>query len=131
MSTDRISSSPSLIETMRAIARDRTSGARRGERTPGTDSSTDETPAPASTRQAGELRLRLCELARQVNIADPHSLADARAPVLREILLWEFGSDFRSDSQFLPMVDAISGALDADPDFQQRFVELMAGLQKG
>jgi len=131
MSTDRISSSPSLIETMRAIARDRASGTRRGGRTPGTNSSTGELPALAGTRQVGELRMRLRELARQVNIADPHSLADARAPVLREILLWEFGSDFRSDSQFLPMVDAISGALDADPGFQQRFAELMAGLQKG
>lgn len=131
MPTDRISSSPSLIETMRAIARDRASGTRRGERTAGTESSTGEFPASAGTRQAGELRRRLRELARQVNVADPHSLADARVPVLREILLWEFGSDFRSDSQFLPMVDAIKTALDADPGFQQRFVELVAGLQKG
>jgi hypothetical protein len=103
---------------------------RRGE-TAGTESSTGEFPASAGTRQAGELRRRLRELARQVNVADPHSLADARVPVLREILLWEFGSDFRSDSQFLPMVDAIKTALDADPGFQQRFVELVAGLQKG
>ena len=131
MSTDRISSSPSLIETMRAIARDRASGTRRGERTAGTGSSTGGLPASAGTRQAGELRRRLRELAQQVNVADPHSLADARAPVLREIVLWEFGSDFRSDSQFLPMVDAIKTALDADPGFQQRFVELVAGLQKG
>ncbi|MHB1059433.1 MAG: hypothetical protein ACYC0F_16290 [Rhodanobacter sp.] len=131
MPTDRISSPSSLIETMRAIARDRTAGTRRGERTPGTASSTGEPPAPGGTRKPGELRLRLRELARQVNIADPHSLAGARTPVLREILLWEFGSDFRSDSQFLPMVDAINSALDADPGFRQRFVELMAGLQKG
>jgi hypothetical protein len=131
MPTDRISSSPSLIETMRAIARDRAVGAGRGERAPGTDSSTSESSTLAGTRQAGELRGRLRELTQKVNVADPNSLADARAPVLREILLWEFGSDFRSDSQFLPMVDAISSALDADPGFQQRFVELVAGLQKG
>ena len=130
MPIDRISPSPSLIETMRAIARDRASGTRRGEKTSGPESSIDESPALAGTRQVGELRRRLRELAQQVDVADPHSLADARAPVLREILLWEFGSDFRSDSQFLPMVDAISAALDADSGFQQRFVELVAALQK-
>ena len=65
-----------------------------------------------------------------MNIADPQSLADARTPVLCEILLCEFGSDFRNDSQFLPMVSAINSALDADPGLQQRFVDLMAGLQK-
>jgi hypothetical protein len=50
---------------------------------------------------------------------------------VREILLWEFGSDFRTDSQFLPMVEAIGKTLDVDPAFQQRFVELMADLRKG
>jgi len=130
MSTDRISSSPSLIETMRTIARDRASGTHRGGRIPTTDPSTGEPPESVGTRQIGELRLRLRELALQVDTADPQSLARARTPALREILLWEFGDDFRSDSQFLPMVGAIDSALDADPGLQQRFVELMASLQK-
>jgi len=66
-----------------------------------------------------------------VDVSDAQSVHDARAPALREILLWEFGSDFRRDAQFLPMVDAIGHALDADPGFQQRFVDLIAGLQRG
>jgi hypothetical protein len=131
MPADRISSSSSLIETMRAIARDRAAGTQRGSKTPVVSSSSGETAATTGTRQIGELRQRLRELATQVDIDDSQSLADARAPALREILLWEFGSDFRKDAQFLPMVDAVNNALDIDPRFQQRFAELIAGLQKG
>jgi hypothetical protein len=131
MPTDRISSSSSLIETMRAIARDRAAGTQRGGKTPVVGSPPDEAAAPATAHQIGELRQRLRELATRVDIDDRQSLADARAPALREILLWEFGSDFRKDAQFLPMVDAVNNALDIDPRFQQRFAELIAGLQKG
>lgn len=131
MPTDRISPSSSLIETMRAIARDRAAGTQRGGKAPAVDSSPGEAAAPAAAHQIGELRHRLHELMAPVDVNDAQSLADARSPALREILLWEFGSDFRKDAQFLPMVDAISSALDADPRFQQRFVELIAGLQKG
>ncbi|MES2311617.1 MAG: hypothetical protein V4566_04900 [Pseudomonadota bacterium] len=130
MPTDRISSSSSLIETMRAIARDRAAGTQRGSKTPAVGSSPGEAAAPATAHQIGELRHRLRELMAPVDVNDAQSLADARTPALREILLWEFGSDFRKDAQFLPMVDAISSALDIDPRFQQRFVELIAGLQK-
>jgi hypothetical protein len=54
---------------------------------------------------------------------------EAREPALREILLWEFGSDFRQDAQFLPIVDAVKSVLDTDPQFQRRFVELVRELK--
>jgi|SRR6185312_3251452 len=129
MPTDRISSSSSMIEIMRALARDKAAGTRRGE-AKSTAGPSAEPTAPADTRQPAELRRRLHELARQVDTNNPQSLAEARVPALREILLWEFGGDFRKDSQFLPMVDAIDHALDIDPRLQQRFAEMMAGLQK-
>lgn len=131
MPTDRISPSSSLIETMRAIARDRAAGTQRGGKAPAAGSTPGEAAAATRAHHIGELRQRLRGLATRVDIEDAQSLADARAPALREILLWEFGSDFRKDAQFLPMVDAISSALDADPRFQQRFVELIAELRKG
>ena len=84
-------------------------------------------PVPYSV---DELRQRLHTLVAHVNVADAQALADAREPALREISLWEFGSDFRKDSQFLPMVDAINRTLDADPRFQQRFADMISGLQK-
>lgn len=60
-----------------------------------------------------------------MDIADPRSLAEARAPALREILLWEYGNDFRNDPQFLPMVD-VNSSLDRAPNLQQQFVYLIA-----
>jgi hypothetical protein len=130
MPTDRISSSSSLIETMRAIARDRAAGTQRGGKTPTAGSAPGEAAAPATAHQIGELRHRLHELMASVDVNDAQSLADARRPALREILLWEFGSDFRKDAQFLPTVDAISSVMDTDPRFQQRFFELIAELKK-
>lgn len=130
MPIDRIPPSSSLIETMRAMARDRAGGTQRGSTPPAVGSSIGETAAPATAHRIGELRLRLRGLAAAVDLKDPTSLAGVRTPALREILLWEFGRDFRKDSQFSPMVDAISGAMDADPHLQQRFVQLIAELQK-
>ena len=126
---DRISSSSSLIETMRALARDRARGTGRDSGVIRTDSPPMKPRAP-TPHSVEELRQRLHNLVAHVNVTDAQSLADAHEPALREILLWEFGSDFRKDSQFLPMVDAIGRTLDADPRFQQRFADMVAGLQK-
>lgn len=130
MSTDRVSSSSSLIETVRALARDSATGMQRGGEARPVGPSPNETTTTTSTRQIGELRQRLREVATRVDVSDAQSLSDARKPALREILLWEFGSDLRKDAQFLPMVDAVNSALDADPRFQQRFAQLIAGLKK-
>ena len=131
MPTDRISPSSPLLETLRAMARDRAKGVGAGIPSAGTAASdTQGAATPRSVKAIGELRLRLRELACTVDVEDAQSIRDARKPALREILLWEFGSDFRQDPQFLPMLDAIGHALDADPGFQQRFVDLITGLRK-
>ena len=130
MPIDRISSSSSLIETMRALARDRARGTSGDSGIAKTDSAPTKQPHIPAVHSVEELRRRLHALVAHVNVADAQSLASAREPALREILLWEFGSDFRKDSQFLPMVDAIGRTLDADPRFQQRFADMVAGLQK-
>jgi len=129
MPIDRISPSSSLIETMRALARDRARGTSRDSGIADASSPPVEPNVP-TPHSVEELRQRLHALVAQVNVEDAQSLADAREPALREILLWEFGSDFRKDSQFVPMVDAISRTLDADPRFQQRFADMVSGLQK-
>ena len=129
MSTDRISSPSSLIETMRAIARDRVAGTGRGDKSVLVNAPAGAPSETENPRSIRELRKRLHDLAAQVDLADAQSLIDARAPALREILLWEFGSDFRKDPQFLPTVDAIGQALDLNPGFQQRFAKLIADLK--
>ncbi|MFC5743569.1 hypothetical protein [Dyella tabacisoli] len=130
MPTDRITPSSSLIETMRALARDRAKGPGQNNQVADAGSSPRHQAPPSATDKVSELRQRLRSLIADVDVADTQSLTHAREPVLREILLWEFGSDFRQDSQFLLMVTAIGKAFDADPGFQQRFAELVAGLQK-
>ena len=128
MPTDRISPSSSLLETLRALARDRARGV--GANTGIAAKESAGKPPKSVPHSVDELRQRLHTLVAHVDVADAQSLADAREPALREVLLWEFGSDFRKDSQFLPMVDAINRTLDADPRFQQRFADMVAGLQK-
>ena len=131
MPTDPISSSSSIIETMRALTRDCAGGAVRSDKAASSNTTTSGKEAGVTpAKRSKELRQRLSVLAAGVDAKNPASLASAREPALREILLWEFGSDFRKDSQFLPMVDAIVKTMDADPSFQQRFAELIVGLQR-
>ncbi|MHB1798698.1 MAG: hypothetical protein ACYCUI_10385 [Vulcanimicrobiaceae bacterium] len=50
-------------------------------------------------------------------------------PMIREILLWEFGAAFRSHPDFLDMVDAVDQAIAADPQLQGRLGALIQVLR--
>src|SRR5215469_9869028 len=129
MTTRRITPSSTLAETLRALALDRTNGTQRSANAKQADPNGSQAPvAPKHDIQA--LRQRLRDLAAQINPDDAPSTLTLRDHVVREILLWEFGADFRKDAQFLPMVEAIGKTLDTDPAFQQRFGDLMNDLQK-
>ena len=125
MPTDRITRPTSPIETIRALARERTARASSSTST----AEQGRPSAPIERRSLEDLRGRLRQIFERVDTHDPQSLISAREPVLREILLWEFGSDFRQDAEFLPMVDAIGKMLDVDPQFHQRFAALVTTLQ--
>jgi len=125
MSAGRIPPSSSLIEAMRAIALSR--GAAAGEGQPATRPAGDP---PLAASGAAELKRRMRGAVQDVDVRDPKSLARARAPVIRMILLSEFGPDFRQDAQFGPMVEAIERTFDADPQFAAQFERLVAGLKK-
>jgi hypothetical protein len=126
MPVDRIPPSPSLLETMRALARDRARPA--DGSAPIATTATPQSAAPAHSLDA--LRQRLQPVLAQVDLSDAQSVVNARAPALHEILLWEFGPDFRRDPQFPSLAESIGGAMEADPRLQQQFVELIAGFQK-
>ena len=129
MATDRISSTASLVERMRALASERTRETGRGG-VAGSQQNADKNPAGVQSKEPAEaLRHRLRDLLKTTDQTDVKAAAQARDSAVREILLWEFGSDFRTDSQFLPMVDAITKTLDADPGFTARFGELVEGLK--
>ena len=129
MSTDRISPSSSLVETLRALARERTQDAK-PTHSPGKPEPSDPPKPVRAKHDVQWLRQRLHSLAAEADLANEQSMLHARTQVVREILLWEFGSDFRNDSQFVPMVDAIGKTLEADPASRQRFLDLMVDLRK-
>ncbi len=125
MATGRIPPAGSLLETMRAIARDKAKATMRKGSSPGTD----DVRGAGNVKTIADLRSKLQHALADVDTSDEQSMHDAREPALREILLWEFGSDFRQDAQFLPIVDAVKSVLDTDPQFQKRFTELVQGLK--
>lgn len=129
MPSNRITPSSSLLETLRALALERTPEAQRGSQADKSKRK-DGQRAVASRHDVQALHQRLHGLVADARLTDKPSMLQMRTHVLREILLWEFGSDFRKDSQFLPMVDAIGNAIDGDPGLQQRFEELIADLRK-
>jgi hypothetical protein len=129
MPTDRVSPPNRLAGVMRALAQGKTSASGRAVASTPLESTNGPELPSHSTHAIDALRQRLRSLVAHVNLDEAASLLAIREPVLREILLWEFGSDFRKDSQFLPMVDALAKSLDAVPGFQDQFVGFVAGLQ--
>jgi hypothetical protein len=129
MSPNRITRSSSLLETLRALAHQRSSETSR-------QSSTDQTQEsraqelPANQHDVQALRQQLRDVAAAIDPSDAQSALRAREAALRDILLWEFGSEFRNDPQFLPMIEAIGKTLDGNPEFQQQFTDLMTELRK-
>jgi hypothetical protein len=126
VSTDRIRPGSSAADLLRAIA-----AASGKTRAGGAPAAGEARPPPAGPHDQAVLRGRLAPLLRGVDVADETQLRALRRPVVREILLWEFGADFRQHAEFSPMLDAIEQALDADPAMPARFAELVRHLKQG
>lgn len=129
MATNRITPSSSLIDMLRTLAQKRSREPEHVAQPGGLESNRPAKPV-SGKHEVQILRQRLHELANTVDPNDAQSMQHARNQVVREILLWEFGSDFRTDSQFLPMVETIGKTLETDAGFHQRFVELIIDLRK-
>lgn len=127
--TDRVRSSGSLLDSLRAIAIER--AGRTGS---------VGTPLPA-TRQGSQtripahdraiLRRQLQALVAQADLSAPDAMQRLRTPIIREILLWEFGTPFRTHPEFLDMADAVDKAIAADPGLQGRLQALIRDLHAG
>lgn len=126
MTTNRVRSSSSPIDLTSAFSQERTKSAKDSLKS----KPSPNVPFRSFPSLDVHIRQRLSDLTKDVNLADAHDLLQVRENVVREVLLWEFGDDFRFDSQFSPMVDAISKAMDAAPAFQQRFIDLIIDLRK-
>jgi hypothetical protein len=126
VSTDRVSSSSSLTELAKALGL-----ARRGRA-----AKEDKGRLVSAGRLAGAahdsavLRKQLKALADRIDPDDEAAVEAVRRPVLQEIVLWEFGSDFRQDPEFGPMMDGIEQAFLADPRSSERLCRLIRHLRK-
>lgn len=123
MSTNRITSTSTLVEMLQTMARERPGGIRQGSNTkPNTNA--------AARHDVAALRQRLQVVIADTDTSNTESVTSARNAAVCEILLWEFGGEFRNDAQFSPMVDAIGKAFDVDPALQSQFIGLLKGLRR-
>jgi hypothetical protein len=121
MSVDRLSSTASLIAALRGDV------LRKMEQRPKAEPS----PASQSARQPpqiAQLRVQLVDIARSVDASQPDQVRQARSRMMRSVLLWEFGDDFRNHPEWRPLMDHLEQALD-DPDAQARFLQLLQSLK--
>lgn len=121
MSLDRLSSTSALIAALRGDV------LRKMEQRP----KVERNPASQSGRQApqiAQLRVQLGDIARSVDASQPDQVRQARTRMMRSVLLWEFGDDFRNHPEWRPLMDHLEQALD-DPDAQSRFLQLLQSLK--
>lgn len=112
-----------MLELVRALRPIRTKG------TSAKDASTKDA-ARSAKGDISLLRRRLVELAEHMDLEDEQALIKARRPLFQEIVLWEFGGDFRQHPEFGPMLDTIERAFDADPHAADRFGRLIRALRR-
>lgn len=93
---------------------------------------TNTAASPSATQEhdVKKLRSQLVGLVAPVDPDDPQMVARVRRPLLQAIVLWEFGSDFRQDPEFGPMLDTLERTLEADPRMPERLVALVRDLRR-
>lgn len=125
MSTDRVSSSSSLLDLARALGISRKKRAGVAE----LRSRSSDQPV-AKAHDSTVLRKQLIDLLDGIDPNDDAAVETIRRPVLQEILLWEFGSDFLQNPEFPPMLDRLEQTLIADPRAQARLSRLVRQLHR-
>lgn len=116
-----------MLELVRALTAER--GKRVAASTVGRTGK-HSTPAEHRTHDFKVLRLRLLDLVEPVDPDDAEAVAQIRRPFLKEIVLWEFGSDFRQDPEFGPMLDSLERTFEADPRMPVRLADLIRDLRR-
>jgi hypothetical protein len=123
---DKLSSTSHIIAALRAEMNNRT------EQVGRKPSRRSEAPAaPARKPQdVNALRVQLAELVKPVALDDPAAVKAVRPKVVRAILLWEFGASLREHPEWQPMLESITGALEANPPHEAQFLQLLSELKR-
>lgn len=125
MGPNRIGSGSSITSLIRSISGKAARTGASGKR-----------PAASGSRmgatvegQPVSLRGELVALIGEVDLDSEDAVRALRRPVLRRILLSEFGEDFVEHPDFAAMVDRIESAIDADPAMPGQFLGLLRHLR--
>lgn len=127
VSPDRITPASSMLELVKALSMER-----RKRVDKGIAGRTNTAASPSATQEhdVKELRSQLVDLVAPVDPDDPQMVARVRRPLLQAIVLWEFGSDFRQDPEFGPMLDTLERTFEADPRMPSRLAALVRDLRR-
>lgn len=68
-------------------------------------------------------------LAAGVDLDSESAVRALRRPVVRRILLWEFGESFLEHPDFQGALATIESAMDADPAMPEKFLSLLRQLR--
>jgi len=126
MSIEKLGQASGLIAALRAEM------GRRTEKTGGKQQSlrADTPQAESAPRDPKILRQQLAELVRPVPLDNPEAVSAVRPKVFRAILLWEFGPGLRDHPDWQPMLESITGNLEANADHQAQFLRLLSELKR-
>lgn len=116
-----------MLELVKALSTERRKRVDKG--TAGR-ASTTAPPSAAPRHDLKVLRSRLTDLVAPIDPDDPQTIAKVRRPLLQAIVLWEFGSDFRQDPEFGPMLDTLERTFEADPTMPRRLTDLIRDLRR-
>ncbi|MDW2981790.1 hypothetical protein [Rhodanobacter sp. KK11] len=125
MNSNRIGSGSSITSLIRSVSR---KVARTGVLGQGGTVSAHHMDMPAE-KQSTLLRGDLIALIREVDLESEAAVRALRRPVLRRILLSEFGESFVEHPDFAATVDRIESAMDADPAMPDQFLALLRHLR--
>lgn len=75
-----------------------------------------------------ELRSRIAARVLALDAGSPDRKRRARRIFFESVIAWEFGDQLLLDSEFSRMIDNIEETVQADPEMDQQFNELLASL---
>lgn len=126
MAIDKLGPAAGILAALRAEM------SQRGERL-ARHSARQADTAPATTRRRGDvqvLRKQLAELVKSIDVRDEAAVKKARPQVVRAILLWEFGAEFREHAEWQPILESIVRTLEAQPAHEVQFRKLIDSLKR-
>lgn len=126
MPIDKLNSTAGIIAALRGESSDRGDKARRKSTT-----ASDTQDSPRSNRaDLKVLRQELSDLVKPVTLDDKEAVRRLRPQVIRNILLWEFGTSLRDHPEWQPILETITQSIEKSPAHEANFLKLLSELKR-